>query len=92
MITQRIPRWTGAVVLAVLGIVAVALFVIAWLSANQIRSDLLVPAADERPYDIEVLRTPPARLVISGTDEPPRGGIWGFESEATYMQLTALLV
>ena len=91
MITQRIPRWTGAVVLGVLGVVALALFVMAWLSANQIRSDLLLPVADERPYDIEILRTPPARLVIAGTDEPPRGGIWGFESEATYTQLTALL-
>ncbi len=91
MITQKIPRWTGAVALAVLGVVVLALFVVAWFSANQIRSDLLVPVADERPYNIEVLRTPPARLVIAGTDEPPRGGVWGFESEATYTQLTALL-
>lgn len=91
MITQKIPRWTGAVALAVLGVVVFALFVVAWFSANQIRSDLLVPVADERPYDIEVLRTPPARLVIAGTDEPPRGGVWGFESGATYTQLTALL-
>ncbi|MFV9672388.1 MAG: alpha/beta hydrolase [Acidimicrobiia bacterium] len=92
MITQRIPRWIGAVVLAALGVAALALFVVAWISANQIRSDLLVPVADERSYDIEILRTPPARLVIAGTDEPPRGGIWGFESGATYTQLTALLL
>ncbi|MEA3511790.1 MAG: hypothetical protein U9R51_10180 [Actinomycetota bacterium] len=91
MITQRIPRWIGAVVLGALGIAALALFAVAWISANQIRSDLLVPVADERPYDIEILRTPPGRLVIAGTGEPPRGGIWGFESEATYTQLTALL-
>ena len=91
MITQRIPRWIGAVVLFTLGIFALVLFAIAWFSANQIRSDLLVPVADERPYDVEILRTPPSRLVIAGTDEPPRGGIWGFESEATYTQLTALL-
>ena len=91
MITQKIPRWTGAVVLAVLGIVVLVLFVIAWLSANQIRSDWLTPVMDERPYDIEVIRRPPSRLVIAGTDDPPRGGIWGFESEATYTQLTALL-
>lgn len=91
MTMQRIPRWIGAAVLAVLGIAALALFAVAWISANQIRSDLLVPVADERPYEIEILRTPPARLVIAGTDEPPRGGIWGFESEATYTQLTALL-
>ena len=91
MIMQKIPRWTGAVVLAALGIAALVLFAIAWFSSNQIRSDLLTPVADERPYDVEILRTPPARLVISGTDEPPRGGVWGFESEATYTQLTALL-
>ncbi len=91
MITQKIPRWIGAVLLTVLGIVALALFAVAWFSANQIRSDLLMPVADERPYDVEILRTPPARLVIAGTDEPPRGGVWGFESEATYTQLTALL-
>ena len=91
MITQKIPRWTGAVVLGALGIVVLVLFLVAWLSANQIRSDLLTPMADERPYDVEVVRSPPARLVIAGTEEPPRGGIWGFESEATYTQLTALL-
>ncbi|MEA2023223.1 MAG: hypothetical protein U9N79_02900 [Actinomycetota bacterium] len=91
MIIERIPRWTGAVVLAVLGMGCLALFAIAWFSANQIRSDLLEPVADERPYDVEILRTPPARLVIAGVDEPPRGGIWGFESEATYTQLTELL-
>ena len=77
--------------LALLGLVVLVLFVIAWLSANQIRSEWLTPVMDERPYDIEVVRTPPSRLVIAGTDEPPRGGIWGFESEATYTQLTALL-
>ncbi|MEA3501209.1 MAG: hypothetical protein U9R47_00420, partial [Actinomycetota bacterium] len=91
MTSYQIPRWAGAVVLFAIGTAALVLFVVAWLSANQIRSDLLVPVADERPYDVEILRTPPARLVIAGTDEPPRGGVWGFESEATYTQLTALL-
>ncbi len=91
MNAQRIPRWIGAVVGTAVGITTIVVFAIAWLSANQIRSDLLVPVADERPYDVEILRTPPARLVIAGTDEPPRGGVWGFESEATYTQLTALL-
>lgn len=91
MATRKIPRWTGTAVLIGIGITAVVLFVVAWLSANQIRSDLLVPVADDRPYDIEVIRTPPARLVIAGTDEPARGGIWGFETEETHTQLTSLL-
>lgn len=91
MATRKIPRWTGTAVLIGIGVVAVVLFAVAWLSANQIRSDLLVPVADDRPYDIEVVRTPPARIVIAGTDEPARGGTWGFETEETYTQLTSLL-
>jgi pimeloyl-ACP methyl ester carboxylesterase len=91
MATRKIPRWTGTAVLITIGVVAVVLFVVAWLSANQIRADLLVPVADDRPYDIEVVRTPPARIVIAGTDEPARGGTWGFETEETYTQLTSLL-
>jgi hypothetical protein len=91
MATRKIPRWTGTAVLIGVGIAVVVLFLIAWLSANQIRSDLLVPVADDRPYDIEVLRTPPARIVIAGTEEPARGGTWGFETEETYTQLTSLL-
>ena len=91
MATRKIPRWTGTAVLIAIGVVVVVLFVVAWLSANQIRSDLLVPAADDRPYDIEIVRTPPARIVIAGTDEPSRGGTWGFETGQTYTQLTSLL-
>ncbi|MGB9357486.1 MAG: hypothetical protein WCC01_02920, partial [Acidimicrobiia bacterium] len=91
MATRKLPRWAGTAVLVGIGIMALVLFVAAWLSANQIRSDVLLPVADDRPYDIEVLRTPPARIVIAGADEPPRGGTWGFEAEATYTQLTSLL-
>lgn len=91
MPTRKIPRWTGTAVLIGIGVTAVVLFAVAWLSANQIRSDLLVPLTDDRPYDIEVVRTPPSRIVIAGTDEPVRGGTWGFETEQTYTQLTSLL-
>jgi uncharacterized protein len=91
MVARRIPRWTGTAVLIGVSIAVLVLFVAAWLSANQIRSDVLLPVADDRPYDIEVVRTPPARIVIAGTDEPSRGGTWGFETEQTYTQLTSLL-
>lgn len=91
MATRKIPRWAGTAVLISIGVVVVVLFVVAWLSANQIRSDLLVPVADDRPYDIEIVRTPPARIVIAGTDEPSHGGTWGFETGQTYTQLTSLL-
>ena len=84
MATRKLPNWTGTAVLIGVAVTALALFVVAWLSANQIRSDVLLPVDDERPYDIEVLRTPPARIVIAGSDEPPRGGTWGFETDETY--------
>lgn len=91
MVTRKLPYWTGTGVLIGIGIMALVLFVVAWLSANQIRSDVLLPVADDRPYDIEVLRTPPARMVIAGSEHPPRGGTWGFETEGTYTQLTSLI-
>lgn len=91
MATRRIPPWLGAAGLIVIGVVALVLFAVAWLSANQIRSDVLVPVADDRPYDIEILRTSPARIAIASTDEPVRGGTWGFETGETYTQLTLLV-
>jgi len=91
MVTRQLPHWAGTAVLIGIGITALVLFAVAWLSANQIRSDVLLPVSDDRPYDIEVLRTPPARVVIASADEPPRGGTWGFEAETTYTQLTSLL-
>ena len=91
MATRKLPHWAGTAVLMGIGVTVLVLFVVAWLSANQIRSDVLLPVADERPYEIEVLRTPPARIVISGSEEPPRAGTWGFETEETYTQLTSLL-
>jgi pimeloyl-ACP methyl ester carboxylesterase len=91
MATRKLPYWTGTAVLIGIGIAALVLFVVAWLSANQIRSDVLLPVADERPYDIEVVRTPPARIVIGSSTDPPRGGTWGFETEGAYTQLTSLI-
>lgn len=91
MSSRRLPNWVGSAALGVVGVVALALFAVAWLSSNQIRSNVLLPVADDRPYDVEVTRTPPARLVTASVDEPPRDGIWGFENERTYAQLTSLL-
>jgi len=91
MATRKLPHWAGSAVLIGIGITALVLFAVAWLSANQIRSDVLLPVADDRPYDIEVLRTPPARIVIGSSEEPPRGGTWGFETDTAYTQLTSLL-
>lgn len=91
MRTRKIPAWAGAVVLVGAALITLLLFAVGWLSSNQIRSDVLLPVADERPYDIEVVRTPPARVVLASIDQPPRDGIWGFENETTYAQATSLL-
>jgi len=91
MTTRKIPNWVGPAVLGVVALVALTLFAIAWISSNGIRSGLLLPVSDERPYDIEVVRTPPARLVLGSIDRPAVDGVWGFETESKYSQLTSLL-
>jgi len=91
MINRRLPNWVGSAALGIVGVVVLALFTVAWLSSNRIRADVLLPVADTRPYDIEVIRTPPARLVTASVDQPSRDGIWGLENDTTYAQLTSLL-
>jgi len=91
MTNRRIPNWVGSVVLGAVALVLLFLFFVAWLSSNHIRADVLLPVADERPYDISVVRTPPARLVTGSVAQPARDGIWGFENETSYTQLTSLL-
>jgi hypothetical protein len=62
----------------------------AWLHSNQIRSEFLVPREDDRPYRAEVFATPPGRIVLPPFDEFSREGIWGFETEDGYTQLTSI--
>ncbi|MEN8235259.1 MAG: hypothetical protein ABFR89_10100 [Actinomycetota bacterium] len=90
MPNRKLPNWTGPAVLSVVVAVALVLFLAAWLSANSIRNQVLVPHDDDRPYAIEVVRTPSASIVLADATEPPRGGVWGFETETSYTQLTAL--
>ncbi len=91
MARVKVPAWVGrtAVVVVVVGM----LFGVgwAWLHANQIRSEFLVPAADDRPYRAEVFATPPGQVVLPPFEELSRDGIWGFETETGgYTQLTSL--
>ncbi|MEN8113736.1 MAG: hypothetical protein ABFS21_05060 [Actinomycetota bacterium] len=91
MANRKLPHWTGPAVLAGVVTVALVLFLTGWLASNSIRNRVLVPRADERPYDVEVVRTPTGSIVVAETEDALRGGVWGFETETTYTQFTGLL-
>ncbi len=91
MARVKVPAWVGRTAVAV--VVIGVLFTVgwAWLHANQIRSEFLVPTADDRPYRAEVFATPPGRVVLPPFDELSRDGTWGLETQVGgYTQLTSL--
>jgi hypothetical protein len=90
MARLKIPAWTGKTVLGVIVVVALVSVAWAWAHSNQIRSEFLVPRADDRPYRAEVFATPPGRIVLPPFDEFTREGVWGFETEEGYTQLTSI--
>ena len=90
MARLKIPAWTGRALLGVVVLGALVSVSWAWLHSNQIRSEFLVPRADDRPYRAEVFATPPGRIVLPPFDELSRQGIWGFETEDGYTQLTSI--
>lgn len=91
MARVKIPSWIGRVVLGVLAAVVVISVVWAWLYANHIRSEFLIPTADDRSFRAEAFATPPGRIVLPPFDELTRPGVWGFETEdGGYVQLTSI--
>ncbi len=90
MARLKIPAWSGWAVLGVVVLGALVSVSWAWLHSNQIRSEFLVPREDDRPYRAEVFATPPGRIVLPPFDAFSREGIWGFETEDGYTQLTSI--
>ncbi len=91
MARVKIPSWTWRVAFAVVVGVVVVSVIWAWLYANHIRSEFLIPRADDRPYRAEAFATPPGRIVLPPFDELSRPGVWGFETEdGGYLQLTSI--
>ncbi len=90
MARVKLPAWAAPAVLGVVALVVVVSVGWAWAHSSQIRSEFLVPRADDRPYRAEVFATPPGRIVLPPFDEFTRPGIWGFETETEYTQLTSI--
>ncbi len=90
MARVKLPPWTGKVLLGFVTTVALVSVIWAWAHSNQIRSEFLVPQDDDREYRAEVFATPPGRIVLPPFDEFQNEGIWGFETEAGYTQLTGI--
>ena len=88
MARLKIPTWVSRVLLGTIGVAVLISVAWAWLHSNQIRSEFLVPREDDRPYRAEVFATPPGRIVLPPFEEFKREGVWGFETETGYTQLT----
>jgi len=90
MARVKVPAWSGWAVLGVVLLAALVSVSWAWLHSNQIRAEFLVPLEDDRPFSAEVFATPPGRVVLPPFDELRREGVWGFETEDGYTQLTSI--
>jgi pimeloyl-ACP methyl ester carboxylesterase len=87
----RIPRWTGRAVLAFVGVLVLVWFGAAWLHANAIRADLMVPTDDTTPFDVVVSSNEAGRVIVTRTDQTERVGVWGLESADAYAQMGAIV-
>ena len=76
----RIPRWTGRAALGLVGVVIVLWFLAAWVHANAIRSDLMIPRGNDAPFDIDVISNEAGRVVLTRTGGSDRIGVWGLET------------
>lgn len=87
----RIPRWTTRVLLGVVLVAGVAVLGLAWIHANQIRSQFLLPGSAEVTYPLEILSNEAGRVVVSRTDDTVREGFWGLEGDEAYAQMSTIV-
>ncbi len=66
-------------------------FAAAWLHANAIRADLMVPTENSTPFDVVVSSNEAGRVVVTRTDQTERVGVWGLESVDAYAQMGAIV-
>lgn len=87
----RFPAWTGRGALAVVALLVALFCLFAWLHANAIRSDLLIPNAADDEHDLVVERYEAGRAVVTRTPESDRQGTWGLEGDDAYAQMSTIV-
>ncbi|MEZ5175764.1 MAG: hypothetical protein R2823_06115 [Acidimicrobiia bacterium] len=86
----RIPRWAGRAVVVAIGVGALMVGVFAWMHANAIRAELMVPRSIETELDLVVASNDAGRVVLNRTDQSTREGVWGLEGADAYAQLSGI--
>jgi hypothetical protein len=87
----QIPRWTGRAAIATIVAVLALWLLFAWLHANALRSELMVPRSDSSVFLLTVAGNDGSRVLLDRTEATAREGIWGLESTEGYAQLGAIV-
>ena len=87
----KLPGWTVRVVFGVVAVLAFALLGLAWLHANAIRAEYLLPETYPRPDPIPVVAYEAGRIVLPRTDDAVRVGVWGVDGDAGYAQMSTIV-
>lgn len=77
--------------MALVGLIALLVALFAWLHANAIRADLMVPQADEIGFDLVVESNEAGRATVNRTAASAREGVWGLEGTQAYAQLSTIV-
>ncbi len=88
---RQLPRWTIRAALGVFFVLGVAWVALAWLHANAIRSEFLVPESHPEPPPLTVLANEAGRIVLPRTDDTVRVGVWGLRGEDGYAQMSTIV-
>jgi hypothetical protein len=78
-------------VLGVFALLLLMLFGAAWMHANAIRAELMVPDAHEQEFGLVVERYEAGRAVVNRTPESDREGTWGLEGSEAYAQVSTIV-
>jgi len=87
----RFPAWTGRAALVVAGVLIAAVLLLAWLHANAIRADLMIPRANDGEFDLVVESYQAGRTIVNRTPESDREGLWGLDGETSYAQVSTIV-
>ncbi len=89
--TLRFPTWLARVLLTLAALLVAVWVILAWLHANAIREEFLLPRPAAVDYPLTVLANEAGRVVLTRSPESEIEGLWGLESERAYAQVSTVV-
>ncbi|MCL1595438.1 MAG: lysophospholipase [Actinomycetia bacterium] len=87
----RVPPWTWRALALVGGFFLLVVFGLSWLHANAIREEFLLPRLAQTDYPLQVISNEAGRIIVTRTPASEREGLWGFETESAYAQVSTIV-